>query len=191
MTTGKDDITRLLIAFDGGDRDAFDRLFEMVYSELRNQARIQLASLPGTGTLTTTALVHEVYLKLLAASQPRWQDRRHFYLIAARAMRQIIIDHARRARALKRGEGMTRIEMQHTDLSVSDHAETFLALEQALDSLALRSERMANVVELHYYAGLSFREVAYALDVSDRTVKRDWRLARAFLHDRLDRLSPA
>lgn len=175
-------VTQLLVGVRAGDRASLDRLFALVYDELRSRARWQLAQSSGSATLSTTVLVHEAYLKLSAAARPAWEDRRHFFLVAARAMRQIIIDQARRRLAEKRGGKASRLELSEVDIPVEAEAEQLLALEGAMERLETRSGRLAEVVNLRFYAGLSVEDTAQALAVSERTIKRDWRLARAFLH---------
>jgi RNA polymerase sigma factor (TIGR02999 family) len=178
-------VTQLLVSVRAGDRLALDRLFTLVYQELRDRARWQLSKSSGSPTLSTTVLVHEAYLKLSAGAKPAWQDRRHFFLVAARAMRQIIVDQARRRLADKRGGEAPRVDIADTDIPIESDAAQLLALEAALERLEARSERLAEVVNLRYYAGLSVEDTAQALSVSERTIKRDWRLARAFLHSDL------
>jgi RNA polymerase sigma factor (TIGR02999 family) len=178
-------VTQLLVAVRAGDRSALDRLFTLVYEELRGRARWQLSKVSGSPTLSTTALVHEAYLKLSAGERPAWQDRKHFFLVAARAMRQIIVDQARRRLADKRGGNVPAVDLAEVDIPVDSDADQLLALEAAMEQLEARSERLAEVVNLRYYAGLSVEDAAQALSVSERTIKRDWRLARAFLHSHL------
>lgn len=183
--TDSSSVTQLLGEVRAGDRSAFDRLFSLVYDELRTKARWQLSQSASSPTLSTTMLVHEAYLKLSAADSPAWEDRRHFFLVAARAMRQIIVDQARRRLADKRGGNAVRIDLEDVDIPVEDEADQLLALEAAMERLEARSERLAEVVNLRFYAGLSVEDTARALQVSERTIKREWRLARAFLHSDL------
>ena len=185
-------ITHLLEAISEGDERSMDRLFEAVYADLKQRAHFQLAG--SSPTLNTTELVHETYVKLTQGSDPQWQDRTHFFRVAARAMRQIVIDRARRYLTQKRGEGARRIDLDDIQLGSADSAtsaETLMALDEALSRLADRNPRLAEVVELRFFGGLSVQETASALDVSERTVKRDWRLARAFLHEALSSDEPA
>jgi RNA polymerase sigma factor (TIGR02999 family) len=179
-------ITQLLDCVRGGDRAALDRLFALVYDELKGLAHGQLARAGPRRPIDTTALVHEAYLKFAAAEQPAWEHRRHFYAVAARAMRQIIVDQARRHRAQKREGRYERLDLEQTVVAVEDHAEELLALDGALQKLDAQDARLAQVIELRFFAGLSVEDTARALEVSDRTVKRDWRLARAFLHRELE-----
>lgn len=180
------EVTHLLQDIRRGDRNAIDRLFALVYEDLKRRARMQLGG--SSQTLDTTALVHEAYVKLSASTKTDWQDGKHFFRVAARAMRQIIVDRARRHLAQKRGGGIVHEALELRGLEVDDPslaAETLLALDDALLRLAEENERSAQVVELRYFGGLSIEETAETLEISVRTVKRDWRLARAFLHDKL------
>lgn len=183
MTDGQE-ITRLLHAFREGDRSAFDRLFEVVYEELRRRARFQLRE-SGSSSLATTGLVHEAYLKLVATGDPDWESRRHFYRVAARAMRQIVIDRARRHRAAKRGGGGARLDIDRLPIPIEDASEQLVALDAALTKLEIESPRAARVVELTWFTGLSVEEAAEVLETSPRTVKRMRQFARAFLHREL------
>jgi RNA polymerase sigma factor (TIGR02999 family) len=184
-----DDLTELLLSARDGERVALDRLFARVYEELHELAHHQLTSRASDATLNTTALVHEAYIKLVDSSRTEFHDRRHFFALAARAMRQIIIDHARRARAHKRGGGMVRVVLDPARLAngtagAGDAAE-LVALDDALTALEVLSERLARIVELRFFAGLSVEETGTVLDLSPRTVKRDWQKARAFLFQTL------
>lgn len=178
-------ITELLQRIGHGDSDSLDRLFDLVYDDLKRRAHYQLAG-GDSPTLDTTALVHEAYVKLAHTSSSEWRDRVHFFRVAARAMRQIVVDRARAHLSQKRGGGAVVLPLQEFD-DVADEpglaAVTLLSLDRALSRLAEQSPRLAQVVELRFFSGLSVEETAAALDVSDRTIKRDWRLARAFLED--------
>lgn len=180
-------VTQLLIGVRAGDRTAIDRLFALVYEDLHARAHRQLAQSYGAKTLSTTALVHETYLKLSAADRPEWTDRRHFFGVAARAMRQIIVDQARRRLAHKRGGQAQRLDIADFEVPIEERAAELLALDAAVEKLEQESPRLAEVVNLRFYAGLSVEEAARTIDVSERTIKRDWRLARAYLHDELRR----
>lgn len=185
------EITHLLEHVRRGDRDAVDRLFALVYEDLKRRARLQLAG--ASQTLDTTALVHEAYVKLSTTAKMDWQDRRHFFRVSARAMRQIIVDRARRHLAQKRGGGVVHEALDIEQLGNDDPgvaAETLLALDEALSRLADENERVAQVVELRYFGGLSTEDTAAALEISERTVKRDWRVARAFLQEKLSGEGP-
>jgi RNA polymerase sigma factor (TIGR02999 family) len=180
------EVTQLLKAYEAGDRSAFDRLVPIVYDELRRLARRQLYRGPRGGqTLNTTGLVHEAWLRLVDQSQAEWQDRGHFLAVAARAMRQITIDHARRRLAAKRGGGAPREQLDESRLPGAQRAEWLLALEEALEHLARHNERLVRVVECRFFAGFSEEETAEALGVSLRTAQRDWLRARAWLREEL------
>jgi RNA polymerase sigma factor (TIGR02999 family) len=181
------EITRLLVSISEGDRPALNRLFPLVYAELKALAHRQLARIRPGDTLQTTALVHEAYLKLLGTARPEWHDRRHFFAVASRAMRQISVDYARTRSAQKRGGDTPPLSLDEQSLPVADRAEDLLALDQALTELESLNERLARVVELRFFGGLSVEEAAAVLDVSERTVKREWQKARAFLFDALQR----
>ncbi len=161
-------------------------LFEVVYTELRSRAHAQLSG-GAPQTLGATALVHETFLKLVAADNPDWNDRTHFFRVAARAMRQIAVDYARAKGAKRRGGGLTIMEFDDRRISSNDDPESLIALDEALSALGRRSQRLLSLVELRFFSGLSVDDAAKALAISPRTVKRDWRLARAFINDRLDR----
>ena len=160
-----------------------DRLFEVVYEDLKRRAHAQLSG--ATQTLDTTALVHEAYLKLSGSTQPDWADRQHFFRVAARAMRHIVIDRARSRLTAKRGGGQAPLDLDRVEIGADSAAEQMVALDDALSRLAGQDPRLAAVVELRFFGGLTVEETARSLDISERTVKRDWRLARAFLHDML------
>ena len=183
------EVTRLLAEVRAGRRDAFDRLLVLVYDELRALARRERRRDPGE-TLQTTALVHEAYLKLTANRLPDWKDRHHFLAVAARAMRQIVIDHARRELAEKRGGGAFRLALDDVDLSTEARARELVDLDEALDQLSTVDPDLAELVELRFFGGLTVDEAADALGTSPRTVKRGWRKAKAFLFEAL-RQSPS
>ncbi len=184
--SGPGQVTQLMGAIRDGDAASFNRLFELVYDELHQRAHWQIRQAPGPQTINTTALVHEAYLKLTAGAKPGWEDRRHFYCVAGKAMRQILVDRARRRLALKRGGDAVKLDLESVQIGVDDQAERLVGLDAALAGLETLNERLARIVELRYFAGLSVEDTARALDISERTVKRDWRLARAYLHERLD-----
>ena len=176
------DITQLLISLRGGRREALNELFPLVYDELRVIARRRLSGQRGDRTLSTTALVHEAYLKLTDQTRLSLSDRKHFYAVAAMAMRQIVVDHARRSQAQKRGAGRRRVDIESAVLSVDDRADEIVAIDEALQRLSRVDDRMARVVELRFFGGLTVEETAEALEVDPRTIKRDWRKARALLY---------
>jgi RNA polymerase sigma factor (TIGR02999 family) len=174
-------ITRLLSAVRNGDRRAIDHVFNLVYAELHSAARRQLARARPGQTLNTTVLVHEAYLKLADSAKANLTDRGHFFAVAAKAMRQIIIDHARTAARQKRGGGLERIPLDAIDLASEERAGELVELDAALTRLESFSERLARLVELRFFAGLSIEETGEALGLPPHQVKRDWRKARAFL----------
>jgi len=176
------DITQLLIAAREGRDGALDRLLPSVYEHLRAIARHRMASQTPGGTLSTTALVHEVYLKLFDRNRLEFQDRRHFFAVAARAMRQIVVDHARRRRAQKRGGGVKPLPIDDLGFVADERIDDWLSLDEALSRLKELDGRLASVVELRFFGGLSVEEVADVLEVDPRTIKRDWRKARALLY---------
>jgi RNA polymerase sigma factor (TIGR02999 family) len=174
-------ITSVLVAHRDGQPGAFDELVGLVYPELRRIARRQLARWRPGVSLDTGALVHEAYLKLVDQTQADWQDRNHFFAIAARGMRQLIIDYARKRRAHKRGRGDVAVDISEHDVAVEVQAEQILALNELLDRLGAEDPRLLQVVECRFFAGYSESETAEALGVSTRTVERDWIRARAWL----------
>ena len=184
------EITRLLVSISQGDRPALNQLFPIVYAELRRLAHRHLARIRPGDTLQTTALVHEAYLKLLGTARPEWNDRRHFFAVASRAMRQISVDYARTRAAQKRGGDVSVLTLDEQLLSIPERAYELVLLDDALTELESLSERPARVVELRFFGGLSVEETAAVMDVSERTVKREWQKARAFLFDALQRERP-
>ncbi|HUP24694.1 MAG TPA: sigma-70 family RNA polymerase sigma factor [Thermoanaerobaculia bacterium] len=179
-------VTDLLIAIREGDSTATSRLMTLVYDELHAMARRQLRrSRPGQ-TLNTTALVHEAYLKLVQPARADWNDRSHFLAIAATAMRYIVVDHARRRSAQKRGGDAHHTSLDASELGIEGRVVETLALDQAIERLAAVSDRLARLVELLFFGGLTEEEAAGVLGLSERTVRRDWRKARAFLSRVLD-----
>lgn len=182
---GVAEITELLRAIEGGDASASDRLFERVYAELRKIARRQLRSVPQAETLSTTALVHEAYLKLSGNARWSTRDRFHFFALTAQAMRQVLIDHARKRTRKKRGGRQVALTLEEVELPIAERAEELVALDGALAKLERADPELARLVEWRFFGGLSVEEIAELLAVSDRTVKRHWRLARAFLFQEL------
>jgi RNA polymerase sigma factor (TIGR02999 family) len=178
------DITGLLIALRNGDQSAMDRLLPLVYDDLRERAHRQLSHRASGDTLSTTALVHEAYLKLAGSAQHSYQDRVHFFAVASRAMRQILVDYARRGTAGKRNGGRV-VTLDPEAVPSGDRGEELLALDEALARLERVDERLARTVELRFFGGLSVEETAELQGVSPRTVKRDWRKARAFLYNEM------
>lgn len=167
------------------DAGVHDRLFAMVYDELRGVARRQLRRLGPGHTLSTTALVHEAYIKLAGGTHVGFRDRAHYLGVAARAMRQVLIDHARRYRAVRRGGAWQRVPLEGAQLALDTQADTLLALDAALARLGRLSERLARVVVCRFFGGMTEEETAEALGVTSRTVRRDWAKARLWLYDEL------
>jgi RNA polymerase sigma factor (TIGR02999 family) len=187
----RSEITMLLEAWSGGDGGAFDRLFDLLYPELRRAADRAMRGERAGHTLQPTALVHEAFLELLGQERSRFRDRAHFLAVAAFVMRRILAEHARARAAAKRGGGAPAADFEHAlAVATPDHEATFeeiLAVDQALGRLEAIDERAARVVVLRYFGGLSYEEVGAALGVSDRTVKREWTAARAWLRQELGR----
>lgn len=176
------EVTQILQALGTGDRSGFDDLLARVYDELRVLAQAQLRNERSDHTLATTDLVHEAYLRLVDHQQMSWHNRAHFFGAAARAMRRVLIDHARAKSAQKRkGEHVTLSGVGVDNQPHTVSVETLLAVDQALDELAATDERLVRVVECRFFAGLTIRETAEALGISHATVSEDWRLARAWL----------
>jgi RNA polymerase sigma factor (TIGR02999 family) len=182
------EVTRLLETLRDGKRDALNDLFPLIYRELHAMAHRQLAARRPGQTLNSTALVHEAYLKMVGQSNAVWQDRKHFFAVAATAMRHIIVDYARHRRALKRGGNVvpTLLDEDRMGLPVDERAHEIIALDDALSHLSTLDERLARIVELRFFGGLSVEETAEVMEISERTVKRDWRKARAFLYQVLN-----
>ena len=181
--TGVDsaEITALLRAVEGGDKVAIGTLFERVYGELQRIARRQLRAAPPLQTLHTTELVHEAYVRLSGAAHWSTRDRFHFFALTAQAMRRVLIDHARKRTRQKRGGRGVPLSLEEVDVPVAERADELLALDGALARLEETDAELARIVEWRFFAGMSTEEIAELHGVSDRTVKRRWRLARAFL----------
>lgn len=182
---GSGNVTELLLAYRGGDREAFDRIVPLLYHDLRKIARAQLRRGRPGATLGTTVLVHEVYLKMADQQRLDARDRGHFLAISAHAMRQVIADYARRRTAAKRGGKSDPVPLDEAPQLADREARWLLDVDRALERLAARNERMARVVECRFFAGYSEEETAEALDTSLRTVQRDWMRARAWLKEEL------
>lgn len=177
-----EDVTALLRDVGTGDKETLDRLLPLVYEELRRVARVHLATERAGHTLNTTALVHEAYLKLVDQTQVGWADRTHFFAVASIAMRRILVDHARKRSAKKRGGDRKRVPLDATELSVDDRAHALIELDQALTRLAEVDERLCRVVECRFFGGLTEEETAQALGVTARTVRSDWATAKGLLY---------
>lgn len=181
-------ITQMLKEWSEGNRQVLDHLMPLVYEELRRQASRYLRKERDGHTLQTTALIHEAYLKLIDQNQVKWQNRSHFFAIAAQAMRRILVDYARERHREKRGGAAENLPIEEAAFVVStEKSVDLVALDEALTRLAEFDERQARVVELRYFSGLSIDETAEVLDISNVTVRRDWNLAKAWLHQQISK----
>ncbi len=180
------DVTQYLVRLNAGDGEAVSELLPVVYQELRGIAGNHLRKERAGHTLQPTALVHEAFLKLVNQDRAVWKDRAHFLAVAASAMQRILIDHARRHRALKRGEGKRVTLDVQSDIPFEAEVD-LLGLDEAMKKLAAVSERQSEVVKLRFFGGMSTDEIAHVLDISPRTVKGDWRFARAWLQRELSK----
>lgn len=178
----KGEITEILVRWSDGDASALEELMEVVYHELHQLASSYLRRERRDHTLQTSALVHEAYLRLIDQRRVRWQNRAHFFGIAARMMRRILVDHARQYLYEKRGSGSQKLQLDEALTLSPDRAPEFLALDEALDDLALSHPQEARIVELRFFVGLSGEEIGHLLGISVRTVSRGWRLARVWLY---------
>jgi RNA polymerase sigma-70 factor, ECF subfamily len=179
------DVTQILLAWSAGEPGAKDSLFPLVYDELKRIARRYLKREREEHTLQPTALVHEAYLRLVDQTRVTWQNRAHFYGMAATMMRRILVNHARAHATAKRGGATRRLSLEDATISAEQSATDLLALDEALNRLVELDERKGRVVELLYFGGLEHREVAEVLNVSEKTVQRDWQIARSWLYREL------
>jgi len=179
-------ITLLLQDWGAGNPSAMQDLYPRIYQQLRAIAAGQIRRWQGDATLGATDLVHEAYLKLVDQTQARWQDRAHFLAVAATAMRQILINRAERRSAAKRGGGWHQVSLAGCELAEDEASEQLLALEDGLQQLAKLDPRLVQVTEFRFFAGMSEAEIGHVLGVNERTVRRDWRKARAFLSTVVD-----
>jgi RNA polymerase sigma factor (TIGR02999 family) len=175
------EVTRLLVAWSNGDAAALDRLLPLVYAELRRLARHYMSRERAGHTLQTTALINETYLRLVSQEDVRWENRAHFFGIAARLMRQALIEHARGRRAAKRGGGQYNLSLSEVDRVASRPDVNLMALDEALSRLEALDPQKGRIVELRYFGGLGIEETAEVMGVSPATVKREWSMARAWL----------
>ena len=178
------EVTRLLRSSRDGDREALDRLVALVYPELRRVAANALRRQGRAVTLQATAVIHEAWIRL-ADANVGWDDRVHFFAMAATVIRRILVDHARARHRLKRGGGALQVTLDEASAVQPERSIDIVALDEALERLSHQDERMARVVELHYFGGLTYDETAAALDISAATVDRELRLARAWLYRQL------
>src|SRR5437667_8303840 len=178
-------VTELLAQWSLGNDAALAELTPLVYEELRRLAHRQMGAERPDHTLQTTALVNEAYLRLADQTNPRWQNRAHFFAVAARAMRQILVSYARSQRSEKRGGGAVKVELDEAAIVSPGESKEIIDLHEALERLSTLDSRKAQVVELKYFGGLNYDEMADVLKISRVTVRRDWEFARAWLHTEL------
>ena len=184
-TVSQQRVTELLARWSQGDDAALAELTPLVYEELRRLAHRYMGGERPDHTLQTTALVNEAYLRLADQTHPRWQNRAHFFAVAARAMREILVSYARSQRAQKRGGGALKIDLDEAALVSPEESKEIVDLHEALERLATLDSRKAQVVELKYFGGLNYDEMAEVLKISPVTVRRDWKFARAWLYKEL------
>lgn len=182
-------ITTILDRAAEGEAQAAHELLPLVYEELRKLAAARMASEWDTSTLQPTALVHEAWLRLVGSEQPNWENRGHFFAAAAGAMRRILIDHARRKLSLKRGARAKCLDLGSVDVAIQEDDESLLAMNDALEKLEIEDPQSAELVKLRFFVGL-YKEAAQALDVSERSAKRHWEFARAWLYRELSQARP-
>jgi RNA polymerase sigma factor (TIGR02999 family) len=182
-----EEITQLLVACGEGNQAAFDQLMPLVYSELHRMASRYMRMQSGAHTLQTTALIHEAYLRLAGSSRKQWENRVHFFAVAAKAMRHILVDHARAHCAIRRGGESGILQLDEAIALSSERLAELVALDDALTDLAKLSPRQNEVVEMRYFGGFSVEETAEALTMSPETVMRDWRAAKAWLYLQLSK----
>jgi RNA polymerase sigma factor (TIGR02999 family) len=185
------DVTLLLQKWQDGHPEALDALIPLVYKELRRVAHAHLRNERSDHTLQTAALVNEAYLRLVGIDPPHWESRTHFFAIAGRVMRQILVDYARRHRAGKRGAGACRVSLDDVVERAREQQVDVVALDDALEALTALDPRQAQVVELRFFAGMSLQDISAALGIAPATVQRDWTAARAWLHREMSRNSRA
>jgi RNA polymerase sigma factor (TIGR02999 family) len=182
MPEAPQNVTELLIGWGQGDKEALDRLVPIVYDELRRQAARYLRRERVGHTLQTTALIHEAYLRLVDQKNVHWQNRAHFFGIAAQLMRRILVDHARTKKRAKRGGSDVRVSLGDVQVVAKEKDLDVVALDEALDRLSEIDEQQSKIVELRFFSGLTVEETAEVLGISTATVKRDWSMAKAWLH---------
>ncbi len=185
VKTDKGRITELLLNLGRGDRDAYNRLFPLIYDHMRRLAHNQVGRWQSPGQLRRTELIHEAYLKLIDQSQTEWKDRVHFYTVAAKVMRHILVDHHRKERAKKRGGSKEVVPFDEEYSGIEKYADHLETLQELMEQLAGVSERMHTIVDLRFFAGFTIEEIAELLNVSTSTVDRDWKAARTWLYRQL------
>ena len=184
---GGENITELLVGYGRGDKEALDKLMPIVYDELRRQAARYLRREQPGHTMQTTALIHEAYVRLVDQRNVQWQNRAHFFGIAAQMMRRILVDHARTKKRAKRGGSAVKVSLADATIPVKEQDLDVVALDEALNRLAEIDEQQSRVVELRFFSGLTVEETAEVMHISPATVKRDWSMAKAWLHRELSR----
>jgi len=191
MEAAPEGITRLLISWRNGDKAALDQLMPLVHEELRRLARGFMGKERPDHTLQTSALINEAYLRLVDNDQTNWQNRAHFFAVAAQIMRHILIDHARSYRYEKRGAGGQRVGLDEAMIFSEERAGELVALDEALTSLATVDARKSRIIELRFFGGLNIDETAEVMELSPTTVQREWRAAKAWLRRFIEGESPA
>ena len=186
-----EDVTRLLIEWKSGNREAVDLLVPLVYDEMRRLAQSYLRDERSAATLQPTAVVHEAYLRLVAQNLPDWESRAHFFGVAAHLMRQILVDHARKHKSAKRGSGAANASLEEALNFAPERSPDILSLDDALESLAKVDERKCRIIELRFFGGFSIDETAQAMGLSVATIGREQRLAEAWLHRELSNSATA
>lgn len=186
MNDASSEITQILHEWNSGDHGAKERLLPFVYDELKRQARVLMSRERRDHTLQPTALVHEAFLRISQQSGIDWKNRGHFYGIASRLMRQILVDHARAHAAGKRGGDVIHFSIEDVQIPVEERAASILAIDEVLDRLAKLDEQQATIVEMRFFGGMTNDEIAESLGVSQRTVSRDWETARLWLYRELN-----
>src|SRR5258708_2488109 len=186
----RQEVTQLLGDWSGGDDGALEKLFPLVQPELHRLAHHYMSRERAGHTLQTTVILDEAYLRLVDNTKPLWQGRTHFIAVAAQLMRRIIVDHARERHSLKRGGGALKVTLDEAALVTETRSEELLALDEALDSLAAQDPRKSQIVELRYFGGLTVKETAEFLKLSQRTVEREWTMAKAWLYRPLSEQEP-
>lgn len=182
MAANPQEITELLVSWSKGSPTAFEDLVTLIYPELRRLARRYMRHENPGHTLQTSALINEAYLRLAGTETAEWQNRAHFFAVAAQVMRHILIDHARKHHVVRRGGGLQRVSLDETAVASDERASEFVALDEALTKLAVVDARKSQIVEMKFFGGLTVEEIAQVMKLSPITIKREWRAAKAWLH---------
>ena len=186
MSPSPNEVSQMLLAWRNGDRDALNRLMPIVYDELRRLAHRYMNRRFAGQTLQTTALVHEAYMRLAGQDHVDWQNRSHFFAVCAQVMRNLLVDRARSRQAEKHGGGARQVSLDEAAISTPEKQIDLLALDEALDRLAVIDARKSRIIEMRYFGGMSVEETAEVLDISPITVKREWLKARAWLYHQMN-----